>query len=174
MEMKEYLTDLKILSDEVLLEKYGEYGLYNNYSILINEDLIKTKEILSNSEKFSFKKTFDKGTHYFNYNPGIIVLQLIDKPWLSNIADYENMKNKFNSTITLHVEQEKDMEDIKYKQAIYFKTKESRTAIKRCILDLADLLMKENVMFCLPNSLKWESGKEKDYSEMAKFIPEGK
>ena len=171
MEMRKYLKDLKKLSDESLLNKYGEYGLYNNYRVLINEKPEKIKEILNKSKDFNFPKNLSENTYYFNYTPGIIKLQLSGKIHTNpHEIGYKKMLEDFKSTITFHIDYKKDMKDISFKEAFQFKTKESRTAIKRCAFDLGNFLIKENLTFCIPESSKWTPEKNRDYSEMAKFI----
>jgi len=144
-----------------------DFGIYDNYKILLQGKPEKIKEILKKSESFIFEKTIDSSrpTHIFNYKPGIMYAQLFDGIWYGSWQDsYEQVKKDFDSTITLHPYQKKDMPDIKFSEVMSLGNKKCSTAIIRSIKDLASILEENKISFCLPSS-------GKTYSEMIKYFP---
>lgn len=176
MEIKEYLEDIITLPLEKLKEKYGNNPVYDNYRIFLNGSLDKIKEIIENSEKFEFKKTINSNrtNHIFHYTPGIIYLQLSEGSGHQFEKGYEQILKDFNHHLTLHPYQEKNMKDITFEEGYHVGTEKSKIALSRGINDISKILMENKIPFCIPCSSKGifeEQVKERDYSEMAKFIP---
>jgi hypothetical protein len=173
MDLSQYLKGAEECPEEmILLDGHSisranmEFGIYNNYRILLKDDAEKMKDFLTKSEQFNFLRTIpsSRKTHCFNYVPGIVSLQLFNVVWHEFEKGYEQMQRDYIATITLHPAQKKDMPDIRSVEAQDFNSKKSNIAIIRVIRDLTNLLKDNKISFCLPES-------SKDYSTMIKYSP---
>jgi hypothetical protein len=144
---------------------HAEFGIYDNYRILLYGQIFDVKEILQNSATFKFDKNIVfKGSEYFSYGPGIMMARLFEGPWSNFEKGYKQMIEDYNLTITLHFNQKKDMSDITQAEARLLGTKKSNMAIVRSLRDLTDILITNKIPFCLPESAR-------DYSKMVKYTP---
>ncbi len=181
MEIKEYLEDMTNLPLEKLKEKYGKESLYDNYRIFLSEDKEFVKNILEKSEKFELAEGENYLGYHFNYLPGITYIQLREGICNYDSLGEKGMRDDFKSHITMHPYQEKDMENIRFEDVKFGPSginEEFRKSFSRTIKDLSEILIKNNIGFCFPDSSKlimdektYKVIKERNYSEMAKFIP---
>lgn len=160
MNIQDYLKALKECPDDkVKVEDLewdrltAEYGVYDNWPILVNLNIESLVEHLSNCGKYRFviKQTENTGEVYiFDYIPGIIKLKVrnihtFDTTGHGYAESEEEIKHSKrqmsrNLTIVLHPYQEKN-------------NPKQHRVMAEVIEDLANYFMQNNKSFCFPKSI---------------------
>ncbi len=160
MNINDYLTALKECPDDrVKIEEIEwdrltvEFGVYDNWPILVNADVESLLESLSNSGKYKLVKKQKENTgevYIFDFIPGIIKLKVRNihvfdttgHGYADKQEEIEHAKKQIsnhNLTIVLHPYQEKN-------------NPRQYRVMAEVIEDLAKYFIQNKIKFCFPKS----------------------
>jgi len=114
----------------------AEFGVYDNWPILLKAGLEKVVQDLESAEKYKFKGPYNKGYEFY-YIPGTVNLQVLQIT--------EDHLTKYKTSILLHHYQDKKIPGISWEKAIAL-----------VIEDLGQLIIQENIPTCMPRSVGWK------------------
>ena len=164
MKLEEYLEALRNCPDEIV--KFNdsgfnrdlniltlEFGVYDNFPILLQADYDKVVEHLKNSKGYKFierSDTKEGRSNSFHYIPGTINLWVYDYPFVDDIYLGEKNKDRdlrksYNITIMLHTYQEKKIVGVSKEKAMSL-----------VIQDLSNYIIQEKISACFQKSIGWK------------------
>jgi hypothetical protein len=176
MDLREYLEKIRNCPDELRTHEGREiplityeFGIYDNFPILLQADFDKVLEYLT-AEKFAKVWECDRdlpkrriGLHYI---PGTVELQVAESIYgavtypnkeLPGSADHNyRQEREFNMSIMLHPYQKRKIENLP-----------STHALARVIGEIGDYAIRNNLPLCIPRSNGW--GHESDLSRIVYF-----
>jgi len=169
MKLEEYLKAIKECPDEMIdytalsgmkfknHKLTAEWGVYDNYSILLNANIKDVVRYLSESSKYFHQNNYPNniGAPRFHYIPGTVII-----PIHSRGGDWN--EKHYSIQITLHPYQDKKIENISFTRAIAM-----------VIDDIGQFILKENISACIPTSRGWKYLDEKDPSRIVVHEPVG-
>ena len=177
MELEEYLKDIKNCPEELVKHNDSgferdlymlttEFGIYDNYPILLKAHFDTVLRHLSKSGKYNeISRYFTDNGDVANleYIPGTVSLQLWEWPWSfmkGQLSEelIEKLEQNYNMTIILQNYQKKKMENTSNERALAL-----------IIEDLAQYIKQEKIPACFPKSQGWNH--LKDDSRIVYFEP---
>ena len=172
MNLDEYLVGLKNCVDDEVKIKSGrivsrftaEFGVYDNWPILLRAEVEDVVKALQEHEKFSFKDTiyFEGKRHLFSYIPGTVELQVLNSAGgffcNGNEEEIARQQSEYDITLLLHPYLENKIENVS-----------DTKAMTMAINDLANYIKENNIPACFPLSTGWND--IDDYSRIVRFDP---
>lgn len=187
MKLEEYLKAIEECPDEFIEGKgwrlTQEFGVYDNYLILLNTNYDKLLDYLESNNydkgkryreytveekaRFGLAPDFDAKNYQFFYKPGSVMLQVrnhvppglcTDDEKEGKEQHYKRQVKEFNSGIILHPHSGKQIPNTNWIRALGL-----------VILDIGQYAVKNSVPLCLPDSSGWSH--HKDNSRIVYFDP---
>ncbi|MBI3190273.1 hypothetical protein HYZ41_01065 [archaeon] len=157
MKLREYLDSVKECSDK---ELGNEYGIYDNFSILLNanfETVINDLENFGNYKLYLAEGVTPPGKILnLNYLPGVVNLRILNWVMPGSGLCIEGIEEKnYNMTINLHSYQDRKIDN----------TSDSR-AIAMVVGDVGEYILKNNITACFPKSRGDKHHKPADYTRI--------
>jgi len=161
MNLDEYLKALKSCPDSELRD---ELGVYDNWPVFINTDFEEFVGKLRSSGKYELRTTYDKPrSDWFLFLPNIAILQVLSWPLPLVGKDYgeefQRRLKDYPKSLMLHPVRDKS-ETVPYSR---------RLAI--VIDDIGQLLIREKIPACMPDSIGWRYRDSKDISKVVYHEP---
>jgi hypothetical protein len=180
MKLEEYIKAIEKCPDELVTDRKenpawrlaAEYGVYDNYPILLKTDLTKLPKFLEENNYTRINLPIEKTSYkyIFSYKPGTVNLYIRDFISYGTTVDWvegdeklhiERQISKYNMQIMLHNYQNKIMEGMHWLRVLTY-----------VIKDVARFAQTNSVPLCLPHSRGWDH--IDDFSRVVYFDPENK
>ena len=172
MKLEEYLEALQNCPDEQLRD---ELGIYDNWPIFLNADFDNIVAYLRESKRYEHEKAIEKSdgiNHLFDYVQGTVKLQVFN--WIPPFAttgssfgntergriESERQLRDYNMTIMLHPYQDRKIESVHWLRALAM-----------VVDDIGQLIIRENIPACMPDTIGWKYLDEEDYSRIVYHNP---
>ncbi|MDO8508276.1 MAG: hypothetical protein Q7S27_01175 [Nanoarchaeota archaeon] len=194
MQLDEYLNAVEKCPDNTLKIEDGqsvsrltaEYGIFDNWPILLNRDF---REIAEDFKSLNFQlinnpQKYEKEFVYY-YKPGTVELRVIDgvkfeTPFLQGdkkIPFYENESQEEVNMRNLIAKRHNKIQKRSYKSTImlhYYQVKKipglsNIEGISEAIIELANYAKQKGISFCFPKSVGWNN--LYDYSKIVYYSP---